>query len=90
MPPVGFEPTVPAGERPQTYALRLRGYWDRHTYIACIYYYSTELLRQGENIACCEMIACEFLETNYARKLVLESVLVSLYKCKNKSNKTPT
>jgi len=21
MPPVGFEPTVPAGERPQTYAL---------------------------------------------------------------------
>jgi len=21
MPPVGFEPTIPAGERPQTYAL---------------------------------------------------------------------
>ena len=23
MPPVGFEPTIPAGERPQTYALDL-------------------------------------------------------------------
>jgi hypothetical protein len=39
MPPVGFEPTISAGERPQTYTLdraaadvrlRLRGHWDRH------------------------------------------------------------
>jgi len=30
MPPVGFEPTISAGERPQTYDLRPRGHWDRH------------------------------------------------------------
>jgi len=31
MPPVGFEPTIPAGERQQTYALdREAGHWDRH------------------------------------------------------------
>ena len=29
MPPVGFEPTISAGERPQTARLRPRGYWDR-------------------------------------------------------------
>jgi hypothetical protein len=29
MSPVGFEPTIPAGERPQTYALDTRGHWDR-------------------------------------------------------------
>jgi len=29
MPPVGFEPTISAGERPQTYALDPRGHWDR-------------------------------------------------------------
>ena len=29
MPPVGFEPTIAAGERPQTYALEV-GHWDRH------------------------------------------------------------
>ena len=40
----------------------------RYTYIACHYYHSTELLRKGENIACCEMIAYEFLETNDAKK----------------------
>ena len=28
MPPVGFEPTITAGERPQTYAFRPRGHWD--------------------------------------------------------------
>jgi hypothetical protein len=28
IPPVRFEPTISAGERPQTYALRLCGYWD--------------------------------------------------------------
>jgi len=26
---VGFEPTISAGERPQTLRLRPRGYWDR-------------------------------------------------------------
>ena len=30
MPPVGFEPTFSAGERPQIYASRTRGHWDRH------------------------------------------------------------
>jgi hypothetical protein len=30
MPPVGLEPTISAGERPQTYALdRAAGHWDR-------------------------------------------------------------
>jgi hypothetical protein len=30
MPPVEFEPTISAGERPQTYALdRAAGHWDR-------------------------------------------------------------
>jgi len=30
MPPVGFEPTISAGERPQTYALdRAGGHWGR-------------------------------------------------------------
>ena len=29
MPPVGFEPTISADERPQTYAFRPRGHWDR-------------------------------------------------------------
>jgi len=32
--------------------------------------------------ACYEMMACDFLGTNYAKKFVLESVLVGLYKCK--------
>jgi hypothetical protein len=32
MPPVGFEPTVPASERPEIHALRLRGHWDRKMY----------------------------------------------------------
>jgi hypothetical protein len=33
MPPVGFEPTILAGERPKTYALyRLHGHWDRHLF----------------------------------------------------------
>jgi hypothetical protein len=31
MPSAGFEPAIPATKRPQTYALRLRGYWDRHS-----------------------------------------------------------
>jgi hypothetical protein len=29
MPPVGFEPTIPASARPQTPRLRARGHWDR-------------------------------------------------------------
>ena len=29
MPPVGFEPTISAGQRPQTARLRSRGHWDR-------------------------------------------------------------
>ena len=29
MPPVGFETTISVGERPQTYAFRRRGHWDR-------------------------------------------------------------
>jgi len=29
-PPVGFEPTIPASERPQTHAFRPRSQWDRH------------------------------------------------------------
>jgi hypothetical protein len=34
MPPTAFEPTISAGERPQTYALdRAAGHWDRH--ISC-------------------------------------------------------
>jgi len=33
MPPVEFEPTILAGERPQTYALdRAAGHWDRLVY----------------------------------------------------------
>ena len=44
----------------------------RYTYIAFLYYYSTELLRCGENVACCEMIACEFLETNDEKKVFLK------------------
>jgi hypothetical protein len=31
MPPVGFEPTISAGERPQTYALDHAAIGDRHT-----------------------------------------------------------
>jgi hypothetical protein len=38
MPPLGFEPTISAGEQPQTYAFRLRGDWDRPTY-----YYKDEM-----------------------------------------------
>ena len=30
LPPVGFEPTIPAGERPADLRLRPRGHWDRH------------------------------------------------------------
>jgi len=30
MPPVGFEPTIWAGKRPQTQALDHVGHWDRH------------------------------------------------------------
>jgi len=30
MPPAGFEPAIPASERPQTHALSPRGYWDGH------------------------------------------------------------
>jgi len=29
MPPVGYETILSAGEGPQTYGLRPRGYWDR-------------------------------------------------------------
>jgi len=29
MPTMGFEPTISAGERLQTYAFRSRGHWDR-------------------------------------------------------------
>jgi hypothetical protein len=32
-PPAGFEPTIPASERPQTHVLRPRGHWDRHKMI---------------------------------------------------------
>jgi len=40
MPPVEFEPTVSAGERPQTYALdRAAGHWDGQTvFIVCSQY----------------------------------------------------
>ena len=35
MPLAGFEPTISAGERPQTYALdRAASYWDRQTPIS--------------------------------------------------------
>jgi hypothetical protein len=33
IPPVGFDPTIPTGERQQTYALE-RGHWDR---LLCLY-----------------------------------------------------
>jgi len=29
MSPAGFEPIIPASERPQTHAFRPRGHWDR-------------------------------------------------------------
>jgi len=32
MPPAGFEPAIPANERPQTHALSPRGYWVGHVY----------------------------------------------------------
>ena len=32
MPPAGFEPTISAAERPQTYALDRAANWDRHTH----------------------------------------------------------
>jgi len=32
MPPVWFEPTISAGERPQTYAFKPRGHWDRQSF----------------------------------------------------------
>ena len=36
MPPAGFEPTILAGERPQTYALDLAATaTDRYLYIKC-------------------------------------------------------
>ena len=35
MPPVGFEPTISTGERPQTYALDPRGHWDRQMEFYC-------------------------------------------------------
>jgi len=35
MPPVGFEPTIPAGERPQTHALD-DAHWDRESGV-CVY-----------------------------------------------------
>jgi hypothetical protein len=43
--------------------LHERGSFFRYTYFTCLCYYSTELLRKEEKIACSEMIACEFLET---------------------------
>jgi len=37
MPRLGLEPTISAGERPQTYTLRLLGHWDvtDYTYNLC-------------------------------------------------------
>jgi len=32
MPPAGFEPTIPAGEQPQTHDLSPRRYWDGHVF----------------------------------------------------------
>jgi hypothetical protein len=29
MPPVGSEPAIPAGERPETHALKSPGHWER-------------------------------------------------------------
>ena len=40
MPPVGFEPTISAGERPQTYALDSAATgtgWDNNNYTAQIF-----------------------------------------------------
>jgi hypothetical protein len=39
MPPAGFEPTNPASERPQTHALRPRGYWDRRNFHFCAVFF---------------------------------------------------
>ena len=39
MPPVGFEPTVSAGERAVDLRHRPRGHWDRHGFRLYYYYY---------------------------------------------------
>jgi hypothetical protein len=59
MPPVGFEPTTPTGERPQTHALdgaiidprlRPRGQWDRLGFMLILVFYP-RIIMQSANIA---------------------------------------
>jgi len=51
MPPVGFEPTISAGERPQTYAL------DRAaTGTGCIYKSTPFNLREFIHVVCSESV----------------------------------
>ena len=57
MPPVGFEPTIPASERPQTYALRRRGHWDRQVMLYtvkknCLFFAKANMI--GKNVGCGE------------------------------------
>jgi len=44
MPPVGFEPTISAGERLQAHALETRDHWDRRNIINAYYNYNLSLI----------------------------------------------
>jgi hypothetical protein len=44
MPRAVCEPAIPANKRPQTYALRPRGHWDRQQIVAEGYYLLAAIL----------------------------------------------
>ena len=54
MAPVGFEPTISAGERPKTYALdrAATGTGNQQHYVMEIRRYVTAVLEQGSTVSC--------------------------------------
>ena len=52
MPPVGFEPTISVGERPQSYALDRAatgtGWWKKLGYKIKLLHYHVRLFRHGD------------------------------------------
>jgi len=69
MPPEGFETTISAGERPQTYCLRTRGHWDRLYTMWAIHY--LHLVKQSLNT----IFICLFLSF-FARYSMKVEILV--------------
>jgi hypothetical protein len=60
MPPAGFEPAIPASERPQTYAFRPRGQRDRH-FVICNVLNSKEKLTFEYSVVTKYIIYCEYI-----------------------------